>query len=48
MTYFLRGMREIAIKGWDPSEIGIGVLVVAALGCVTLSLALMALRSRVA
>jgi len=48
MTYFLRGMREIAISGWDLSEIGVGVLAVAVLGCVSISLALMALRGRVA
>jgi ABC-2 type transport system permease protein len=48
MTYFLRGMREIATNGWDLSEIGVGLLAVTVLGCVTLSLALLALRSRVA
>jgi hypothetical protein len=39
-------MRSLAMTGWDAHEIGVALLAVAALGSVTLTLAFMALRSR--
>lgn len=47
MTYILRGLRELSAHGWDTGEIGVGLITVAALGTVTLTLALRALMGRV-
>lgn len=47
MTYILRGLRELSSHGWDAGEIGVALVTVAALGAVTLTLALRALLSRV-
>jgi ABC-2 type transport system permease protein len=46
ITYLLRSMRSLAMDGWDVSDIGIGLLVVAAVGYVTLGFAFMAMRGR--
>jgi len=47
MTYILRGLRELSAHGWDTGEIGVALITVAALGTVTLTLALRALMGRV-
>jgi ABC-2 type transport system permease protein len=47
MTYILRGLRELAGHGWDIGEIGVAIITVAALGTVTLTLALRSLMGRV-
>jgi len=47
MTYILRGLRELSAHGWDTGEIGVALVTVAALGTVTLTLALRALMGRV-
>jgi ABC-2 type transport system permease protein len=47
MTYILRGLRELAGHGWDLGEIGVALITVAALGTVTLTLALRGLLGRV-
>lgn len=47
MTYLLDGMRALSMTGWEMDRIAIAVLAVAILGSITLSLALMALKSRV-
>ena len=46
MTY-IRGLRELAAHGWDVGEIGVALIRVAALGTVTLTLALRALMGLV-
>lgn len=47
MTYILRGLRELAARGWDTGEIGVALITVAALGTVTLTFALRSLIGRV-
>ena len=47
MTYLLRGLRSLSMTGWDAGEIGLSLLAVAGLGSITLTLALLALRSRI-
>lgn len=47
MTYILAGLRELSAHGWDVGEIGKALLTVAALGAVTITLALRALLSRI-
>ena len=47
MTYVLQGMRSLAIDGWVAGDLAVALLVVAALGTFSVSLALMALRGRV-
>jgi ABC-2 type transport system permease protein len=47
MTYLLQGMRSLTMEGWDAGDLGGALLAVAALGCVSLTLAFLALRGRV-
>jgi len=47
MTYVLRGMRALSMAGWIAHELWVAFVAVAALGVVTVSIALMALRGRV-
>ena len=47
MTYVLRGMRELTMTGWDAGELGVALVAVLALGSVTITAALLALRGRV-
>jgi ABC-2 type transport system permease protein len=47
MTYILRGLRELSSHGWDLGEIGVALITVAALGALTLTIALRALMGRV-
>jgi ABC-2 type transport system permease protein len=47
MTYILGGLRELSAHGWDVGEIGKALITVAALGTVTITLALRALLSRI-
>lgn len=47
VTYLLDAMRSILMTGWDAERIGKGLLAVAAVGAVSLSLAFAALRGRV-
>lgn len=47
MTYLLRGLRALSMTGWDWSEIGIGLLAVAGVGAVTLTLAVRAMLGRI-
>jgi ABC-2 type transport system permease protein len=47
MTYLLQGMRSLSIEGWDAGDLGLALLAVGALGAVTLTLAFLALKSRI-
>ncbi len=47
VTYMLEGMRSLAMNGWDASDIAGAMAAVAGVGSLTLTLALLALRSRV-
>ena len=47
MTYLLDGMRSLSLYGWDAGDIAGAVLAVIGLGSVTLTLAFLALRSRI-
>jgi ABC-2 type transport system permease protein len=47
MTYILAGLRELSAHGWDLGEIGKALITVAALGTVTITLALRALLGRI-
>jgi ABC-2 type transport system permease protein len=47
MTYVLQGMRSLSMEGWDAGDLGVALLAVGALGLVTLTLAFLALKSRV-
>ena len=47
MTYLLSGMRALSLNGWDASDIGGALAATAGLGAVTLTLAFMALGSRI-
>jgi ABC-2 type transport system permease protein len=47
MTYLLLGMRSLTMNGWDAGDLAVAVLAVAGLGTVSISLAFLALRSRV-
>jgi ABC-2 type transport system permease protein len=47
MTYLLQGMRSLSMNGWDAGDIAGAILAVVGLGCVTLPLAFLALRSRI-
>jgi ABC-2 type transport system permease protein len=47
MTYLLQGLRSLAMEGWDAGDIGVALLAVAGLGSFSLTLAFMALRSRI-
>jgi ABC-2 type transport system permease protein len=46
VTYVLRGMRELALEGWDWAAVGRAALSIGGMGVVTLSLAAMAARGR--
>ena len=46
MTYLLDGMRSLSMDGWDASDIGVALLAVSGVGVVSLSLALLAMKSR--
>ncbi|MHB1503896.1 MAG: ABC transporter permease [Acidimicrobiales bacterium] len=47
MTYLLAGLRSLVTTGWDPVALGQAVLAVSAFGVVTMTLAMLSLRSRV-
>lgn len=47
VTYFFRGLRSLAMTGWDVSEIRLALLTAGAFGAVTISVAFLALRGRV-
>jgi ABC-2 type transport system permease protein len=47
MTYILQGMRSLSMEGWILEDLAVALGAVAALGACTLSLAFMALKSRV-
>lgn len=46
MTYLLQGLRSLTTEGWDLGDLAGALAAVAGLGCVTLTLALMSLKSR--
>lgn len=48
VTYLLAGMRSLIFVGWDATEIGQAMLAIAIVGVMSMSLALLALRGRVA
>jgi len=48
ITYVLDGMRSLLSDGWDPSAIGKALLAIAILGAVSQTLAMLALRGRLA
>ena len=47
MTYILQGMRTLSMEGWNASDIGVALLAIAVLGALSLTLAFLALKSRV-
>jgi ABC-2 type transport system permease protein len=47
MTYVLQGMRSLSMEGWDMGDLAVAFLAVGILGVVTISLAFMALKSRI-
>jgi ABC-2 type transport system permease protein len=47
MTYVLQGMRSLSMEGWDIGDLAVAFLAVGILGVVTISLAFMALKSRI-
>ena len=47
MTYVLKGMRSLSMQGWDTGALSEAVLAVAVFGTFTLTLAFLAMRSRV-
>lgn len=47
VTYLFRGLRSLAMTGWQPGEIALGLAAALGLGGLTLSLAFLALRGRV-
>jgi ABC-2 type transport system permease protein len=47
VTYFFRGLRSLAMVGWDASEIGVALGTACGFGAVTISVAFLALRGRV-
>lgn len=47
LTYVVEAMRALALTGWDTSAVAAGVVAVAALGALTVTSALLALRARV-
>jgi ABC-2 type transport system permease protein len=47
VTYLLAGLRSLVTTGWDGAALGKALACVAAVGVVSMSLALAALRSRV-
>jgi ABC-2 type transport system permease protein len=46
VTYILEGMRSLVLEGWDWEALTYAVLAIIGLGCVTITLTLLALRSR--
>ena len=46
VTYFFRGLRSLAMVGWDAGEIGVSVLTAGGFGAVTITIAFLALRGR--
>jgi ABC-2 type transport system permease protein len=48
VTYVLEGLRSLVLVGWDWDQLAYALLSIAGLGAVTLSMTLMALRSRTA
>lgn len=48
VTYLLAGLRSLLMEGWQPAELAGALAAVAALGLVSLPLAFLALRARVA
>ena len=47
LTYLLEGMRSLSMTGWDPGALAGAIAAVAALGTVSIGLALLAFRGRV-
>lgn len=47
MTYVLKGMRSLSMQGWDAGALSEAVLAVAVFGALTLTMAFLAMRSRV-
>jgi ABC-2 type transport system permease protein len=47
MTYVLDGMRALAMEGWNWSDIGVAMLATGIFGAITISLALLALKTRI-
>ena len=48
VTYVLEGLRSLVLQGWEWDRLAYALLSIAGLGAVTLSMTLMALRSRTA
>jgi len=48
VTYLLAGLRSLVITGWDTTALGQAALAIGVVGVVSMSLALAALRGRVA
>lgn len=46
MTYLLQGMRALTMTGWDVGDLAAALAAVAALACVTLTMAILAMRGR--
>ena len=47
VTYLLQGMRALSMKGWDVHDIVVGLVAIAAVGTITLTMAFRGLLSRV-
>jgi ABC-2 type transport system permease protein len=48
VTYILEGMRDLVLEGWDPQSLLAALASIAGLGAFTMTLVLLALRSRTA
>jgi ABC-2 type transport system permease protein len=48
VTYILQGMRDLVLNGWDPGSLAAAFASIAGLGVFTMTLVLLALRSRTA
>jgi hypothetical protein len=48
VTYILQGMRDLVLNGWDLGSLAAAFASIAGLGIFTMTLVLLALRSRTA
>jgi len=48
VTYIVQGMRDLVLSGWDPASLAAAFAAIAGLGAFTITLVLLALRSRTA
>jgi ABC-2 type transport system permease protein len=48
VTYILQGMRDLILEGWDPASLAAALAAIGGIGAFTMTLTLLALRSRTA